>query len=73
MSALTISRSRTFSIPLDPCGANFNHHSSPTESDREGLLVKIAALYAPKRGADWYNRKVGSRWDPLGMPMGSCA
>ena len=29
--------------PLDPRGANFNHHSPPTEPDRGGLLVKIAA------------------------------
>ena len=33
--------------PLDPRGANFNHHSCPTESDRHGLLVKTPALYAP--------------------------
>ena len=29
--------------PSDPHGANFNHHSPPTESDRGGLLVKIVS------------------------------
>ena len=33
--------------PLDPHGANLNHHSPPTESDRGGLLVQIAALHTP--------------------------
>ena len=31
------------SLGLEPCGANFNHHSPPIESDRGRLLVKIVS------------------------------
>ena len=47
--------------PLDPRGANFNHPSCPTESDRHGLLVKVGPCTPQVRQSLWLFRKDAMR------------